>query len=374
MLVAKATVLTAVVVAAGTVSVLGSLLAGQRAAAGNGFTAKHGFLPTRVGSRSRSFEGDVELTCGFAGRDRRSCALIPTRARSGSRLASGPVVRGLRRVKIDRFGLGDWWPRPDQAAAGALDHLPADQWPRLAAKWLAAGFDSLLLRQLAELRAGRRGTDPSAQDGPAAWAAPSGMAIAGPSGNADVPAPFRVAFQALDLMPEAMRSIGFDPAPADEEFVARCQSALDVVQHDLDVTGYGQYQIRARLGRGWPATVYLTLPDGSYWGGGEGISRETKDLGCSAARLTRSPPRSRMCPRSSGRSAPSTAVIRTRSGTARNPSTSSTRWHGGDAPRPGIPLPRSASSAPRSPRRYEPSTEHADMLAKASSVLRMRTN
>jgi hypothetical protein len=42
-------------------------------------------------------------------------------------------------------------------------------------------------------------------------------------------------------MPEAMRSIGFDPAPADEEFVARCQSALDVVQHDLDVTGYGQY-------------------------------------------------------------------------------------------------------------------------------------
>jgi len=191
----------------------------------------------------------------------------------------------LRRVKIDRFGLGDWWPRPDQAAAGALDHLPADQWPMLAAKWLAAGFDSPLLRQLAELRAGRRGTEGSAQDGPAARAAPSGLAIVGPSGNADVPAPFRVAFQVLDLMPEAMRSIGFDPAPADEEFVARCQSALDVVQHDLDVTGYGQYQMRARLGRGWPATVYATLPDGSYWGGDEGMSRETKGpwLLCRAA-------------------------------------------------------------------------------------------
>jgi hypothetical protein len=40
-------------------------------------------------------------------------------------------------VTIDEFGLGDWWPRPDQAAAGPLDHLPADQWPMLAAKWLA---------------------------------------------------------------------------------------------------------------------------------------------------------------------------------------------------------------------------------------------
>src|SRR5579859_1738172 len=75
------------------------------------------------------------------------------------------------------------------------------------------GFDSPLLGQLAELRAGRCGTEPSAEDGPAAWAAPSGLATAGPSGNADVPAPVRVAFQALDLMPEAMRSIGFDPAP-----------------------------------------------------------------------------------------------------------------------------------------------------------------
>lgn len=65
-------------------------------------------------------------------------------------------------------------------------------------------------------------------------------------------------------------------AQADEAFVARCQSALDVVQHDLDVTGYGQYQMRARIAAGWPAAVYPTLPDGSYWGGGEGLSPEEK--------------------------------------------------------------------------------------------------
>ena len=155
----------------------------------------------------------------------------------------------------------------------------------LAAKWLAAGFDSPLLRQLAGLRPGRRGTGPPAGDGPASRAAPRGLTIAGLSGNAGVPARFGIAFQALDLMPEAMRSIGFDPAPADEEFVARCQGALDAVQHDLDATGYGQYQMRARLGRGWPATVHATLPDGSYWGGGEGMSREAKGpwLLCRAA-------------------------------------------------------------------------------------------
>jgi hypothetical protein len=29
-------------------------------------------------------------------------------------------------MTIDEFGLGDWWPRPAQTAAGALDHLPID--------------------------------------------------------------------------------------------------------------------------------------------------------------------------------------------------------------------------------------------------------
>lgn len=181
------------------------------------------------------------------------------------------MVRKSRAVKIDRFGLGGWWPRPEQAAAGALDHLPADQWPMLAAKWLAAGFDSPLLRQLAELQV--HGHDMgSVRNRTGYWAAPRGQATSDPSG-VGVPAQFRVARQALELMPEVMRSIGFDPAPADEAFAARCQSALDVVQHDLDVTGYSQYRMRARFG-GWPASVYPAMPDGSYWGGSEGISRE----------------------------------------------------------------------------------------------------
>jgi hypothetical protein len=100
-----------------------------------------------------------------------------------------------------------------------------------------------------------------------------------------VPAEFRIARRALDLMTEALRSIGFDPAPADDAFLGRCQSALDVVQHDLDVTGYGRYQMRARFGGGWPAMVYATLPDGLYWGGGQGMSRqdEGSELLCSAA-------------------------------------------------------------------------------------------
>jgi hypothetical protein len=182
------------------------------------------------------------------------------------------VVRESRRVKIDRFGLGDWWPRPEQAAAGGLDHLPADRWPMLAVKWLAAGFDSPLLRLLAELQAPRHDTRPSAENRTGIWVAPRGLAASDPSG-AGVPAQFRVARHALDLMPEVMRSIGFDPAPADEAFVARCQSALDAVQHDLDVSGYGEYRMRARFGGGWPASVYPVLPDGSYWGGSEGMSR-----------------------------------------------------------------------------------------------------
>ena len=105
------------------------------------------------------------------------------------------------------------WVRPEQAASGALDHVPPDQWPRLAAHWLAAGSDSESLRQLAGLRSGETGP-------------------------------------ALALMPEALRSTGFDPAAADEELAARCQAALDIVQRDLDVTGYGRCRMRAYLDRG----------------------------------------------------------------------------------------------------------------------------
>jgi hypothetical protein len=108
---------------------------------------------------------------------------------------------------IFEMWIGNRWPRPEQAAVGALDRLSVDQWPRLAAHWLAAGFDSEPLRQLAELQP---------------WASQA----------------------ALVLMPEVLRSIGSDPAASDEEFVARCQDALDLVQRTWTPpasagTGYG---------------------------------------------------------------------------------------------------------------------------------------
>ena len=188
-------------------------------------------------------------------------------------------------MKIDRFGLGDWWPRPEQAAAGGLDHLPAGQWPMLAAKWLAAGFDSPLLRQLAELPVRRHDTASSARNRTGYWAAPRGLTTSDDPSGAGIPAQFSVARQAVDLMPEALRSIGFDPAPADEAFLARCQSALDAVQHDLNVTGYGRYRMRARFG-GWPASVYPALPDGSYWGGSAGSPARPTVPGCCTVRPT----------------------------------------------------------------------------------------
>jgi len=183
------------------------------------------------------------------------------------------VARESRREKIDRFGLGSWWPRPEQAAAGALDHLPAEQWPTLAAKWLAAGFDSPLLRQLAELEIPAFDARPSARNRTGIWNAPRGLVLSDQP-VAGIHARFAAVRKAMNLMPGAMRSIGFDPAPADKAFVARCQSALDVVQHDLDVTGYGQYRMQAHFGDGWPASVYPTLPDGSYWGGTQGMGRD----------------------------------------------------------------------------------------------------
>ena len=128
------------------------------------------------------------------------------------------------------------WVRPEQAAAGVLDDVPLEIWPRQAARWLAAGLESEPLRQLAALRPG------------------------------EITA-------ALDLMPEALRSIGFDPAVADEEFVARCQAALEVVQSALDVTGYGRYRVRAIRAWGWPVAVFAALPDGSHWTGAWGMTR-----------------------------------------------------------------------------------------------------
>ena len=61
MLVAKAATLTAVVVAAGIIAVLGSLLAGELLLPGNGFTARHGFIPTTLahGPMLRAAAGSV---------------------------------------------------------------------------------------------------------------------------------------------------------------------------------------------------------------------------------------------------------------------------------------------------------------------------
>jgi hypothetical protein len=132
------------------------------------------------------------------------------------------------------------WVRPEDAAAGALDEVPLELWPHQAARWRAAGFDSEPLRQLAGLRRGE-------------------------------------AHAALNLMPEALPSIGFDPAAADKAFTARCQAALDIVQRDIDVTGYGQYRMRAHLAWGWPVSMFAALPDGSYWSGGWGMTRRVDD-------------------------------------------------------------------------------------------------
>jgi hypothetical protein len=128
------------------------------------------------------------------------------------------------------------WIGPADAADGALDDVPTEIWPGLAARWLAAGFDSQLLRQLAELGTDEHRTGLTAEKGPAGWAEPRGLTVADPSGTAHLPAKLRIASQVLDLMPEVLQSIGFDPAPAEAAFVARCQAALDVVQRDLDAT------------------------------------------------------------------------------------------------------------------------------------------
>lgn len=78
-------------------------------------------------------------------------------------------------------------------------------------------------------------------------------------------------------MPVVLWSIGFDTSAADAEFVARCQAALDVVQRDLDLTGYGQYRMHATRPEGWPVSVFAALPDGSYWSGGWSMTRRMDD-------------------------------------------------------------------------------------------------
>jgi hypothetical protein len=135
-----------------------------------------------------------------------------------------------------------WRMGPERAAAGGLEDVPLSDWPRLAARWLAAGFDSEPLRRLAGLRSGENRA-------------------------------------AADLMPQALRSIGFDPSAGATVFMTRSQGILDVVQRDLDATGYGQYRMRpVNLSLEPRVAVYAALPDGRSWSGvGEGMTRRMDD-------------------------------------------------------------------------------------------------
>ncbi len=143
---------------------------------------------------------------------------------------------------------------PERAAAGGLNLVPVSEWPMLAAHWLAAGFDSEPLRQLAGL--GSRETE-----------------------------------AARELMPGVLRSIGCELVDVEAEFAARCQAALDIVQRDLDVTGYGEYQMRpVNLALEAPVVMYAALPDGRSWSGiGEGMTSRMDDaslLWCAAATVS----------------------------------------------------------------------------------------
>jgi hypothetical protein len=82
-----------------------------------------------------------------------------------------------------------------------------------------------------------------------------------------------------DLMPQAMRSIGFDPSAGTAVFMTRSQEILDVVQRDLDATGYGEYRMRpVNLSFEPRVAVYAALPDGGSWSGvGEGMTRRMND-------------------------------------------------------------------------------------------------
>ncbi len=153
----------------------------------------------------------------------------------------GPVWEtggvGLEFRNVLRWRMG-----PERACAGGLQDVPLSDWPRLAARWLVAGFDSEPLRRLAGLRSGEE------------WAA-------------------------ADLMPQALRSIGFDPSVGAAVFMTRCQPILDVVQRDLDATGYGEYRMRpVNLSFDPRVAVYAALPDGRSWSGvGEGMTRRMDD-------------------------------------------------------------------------------------------------
>lgn len=113
----------------------------------------------------------------------------------------------------------------------------------LAAWWLAAGFDSELLREFAGL------------------------------GAAD-------ALASRDLMREVLGSIGY-PVPVETEFADRCRVPLGIVYRDQESTGYGQYQMYPRNLLASPISLemWAALPDGSSWsGGGPGMKPDMDDV------------------------------------------------------------------------------------------------
>ena len=159
-LAAKATVLTGVVLAAGTVAVLGSVLAGRYILPGNGFTRAHGFLPLSLGDGPvlRAASGSVLylalialLSLGLATALRDSGASIAVLL---GLLYIVPVLTDLGTLdplwqhRLQRYG-----PMTAGLAIQAtrnLRKLPIGPWPGLGvlAAWAAAALlaGGLLLR------------------------------------------------------------------------------------------------------------------------------------------------------------------------------------------------------------------------------------
>jgi hypothetical protein len=106
---------------------------------------------------------------------------------------------------------------PGDVADGDVPVEPAD-WPMVAAQWLADGFDSEELRQLAGV----------------------------PAREAAALRPTR--------MRAVLRSISV-PIPADEELEQRCDRALAAVRRDLDATGWGRFEVHTVCSDDWSKDV-----------------------------------------------------------------------------------------------------------------------
>lgn len=112
----------------------------------------------------------------------------------------------------------------------------------LAAWWLADGHDSELLRELAGLSA------------------------------AETTA-------ARELMPEALRSVGC-PVLLESEFAEQCRVPLDIVNRDLEASGYGRYRMHPvnLLRQPISLEMWAAVPDGRSWSrGGPGMTPEMND-------------------------------------------------------------------------------------------------